>query len=99
MRAGHAQGQRVLPRSGWFAEGEISTPAPAEARACLAGEVLRERLAGVAPLRIDLIGVASVFGDDAGRWLAATRPAMRATCACAWRCNPSTPAPSAWCAR
>ena len=33
--------------------------------------MLRERLQGVGPLRVDLIGVASVFGDDAGRWLAA----------------------------
>ena len=62
----------VCFESGWFAEGEISyAGARAEARARLAGEVLRERLAGVAPLRLDLIGVASVFGDDAGRWLAA----------------------------
>ena len=65
----------VCFESGWFAEGEISyAGARAEARARLAGEVLRERLAGVAPLRIDLIGVASVFGDDAGRWLAAQTP-------------------------
>ncbi len=27
-----------------------------------------------APLRVDLIGVGSIFGDDAGRWLAATPP-------------------------
>lgn len=59
----------VCFESGWFAEGEISyAGARAEARARLAGEVLRERLAGVAPLRIDLIGVTSVFGDDAGHW-------------------------------
>ena len=57
--------------SGWLAEGEISYAGPrAEARARLAAEVLRERLAGLGPLRADLIGVASVFGDDAGRWLA-----------------------------
>lgn len=60
----------VCFESGWFAEGEISyAGARAGARARLAGEVLRERLAGIAPLRIDLIGVTSVFGDDAGRWL------------------------------
>ena len=47
-------------------------PAPrAEARARLAAQVLRERLAGLRPLRVDLIGVASVFGDDGGAWLAA----------------------------
>ncbi|HEY2928466.1 acyclic terpene utilization AtuA family protein [Piscinibacter sp.] len=55
--------------SGWLAEGEISyAGARAEARARLAAEVLRERLAGLGPLRADLIGVASVFADDAGGW-------------------------------
>jgi hypothetical protein len=59
--------------TGWFAEGEISYAGPrAEARARLAGETLRERLAGVAPLRLDLIGVTSVFGDDASRWMEAS---------------------------
>lgn len=62
----------VCHETGWLAEGEISyAGARAEARARLAAEVLRERLAGLGPLRADLIGVASVFGDDAGRWLAA----------------------------
>jgi hypothetical protein len=61
----------VCHETGWFAEGEISyAGARAEARARLAAEVLRERLVEVGPLRADLIGVASVFGDDAGRWLA-----------------------------
>lgn len=56
--------------AGWFAEGEISyAGARAEARARLAAQVLRERLADTAPLRIDLIGVTSVLGDDASRWL------------------------------
>ena len=65
----------VCFESGWFAEGEISyAGARAEARARLAGEVLRERLTGIAPLRIDLIGVASVFGDDAGHWREAQAP-------------------------
>jgi hypothetical protein len=59
--------------SGWLGEGEISYAGPrAEARARLAAEVLRERLHGSGLLRADLIGVASVFGDDGGRWLAAT---------------------------
>jgi hypothetical protein len=40
------------------------------ARARLAAEVLRERLQGLGPLRVDLIGTASLFADDAGRWLA-----------------------------
>lgn len=56
--------------SGWLAEGEISYAGPrAEGRARLAAQVLRERLAGLGPLRADLIGVASVFADDGGRWL------------------------------
>jgi hypothetical protein len=60
----------VCFESGWFAEGEISYAGPrAESRARLAGEVLRERLSGLGPLRIDLIGVTSVLGDDASRWL------------------------------
>ena len=29
---------------------------------------------GLGPLRVDLIGVISVLGDDAGRWLAQTTP-------------------------
>ncbi|MDN3922374.1 acyclic terpene utilization AtuA family protein [Roseateles violae] len=62
----------VCHETGWLAEGEISyAGARAEARARLAAEVLGERLAGLGLLRADLIGVASVFGDDAGRWLAA----------------------------
>ena len=61
--------------TGWLAEGEISyAGARAEARARLAADVLRERLDGLGPLRADLIGVASVFGDDAGRWLADQPP-------------------------
>jgi hypothetical protein len=63
----------VCFESGWLAEGEISyAGARAEARARLAADVLRERLREVGPLRADLIGVASIFGDDAGRWLDAT---------------------------
>jgi hypothetical protein len=63
----------VCFESGWLAEGEISyAGARAEARARLAADVLRERLRDVGTLRADLIGVASVFGDDDGRWLAAT---------------------------
>ena len=65
----------VCHENGWLAEGEISYAGPrAEARARLAAEVLRERLQGLGPLRFDLIGVASIFGDDAGRWLADTPP-------------------------
>jgi hypothetical protein len=73
---GHAWPQtlkvNVCHATGWLAEGEISYAGPrAEARARLAAEIVCERLRGLAPIRADLIGVASVFGDDAGRWLAA----------------------------
>ncbi|MCW5635886.1 MAG: acyclic terpene utilization AtuA family protein, partial [Rubrivivax sp.] len=62
----------ICHETGWLAEGEISyAGARAEARARLAADVLRERLRDLGPLRADLVGVASVFGDDAGRWLAA----------------------------
>jgi Acyclic terpene utilisation family protein AtuA len=65
----------VCHENGWLAEGEISYAGPrAEARARLAAEVLRERLHGLGPLRIDLIGVSSVLADDAGRWLAEQEP-------------------------
>ncbi len=61
----------VFYRNGWLAEGEISYAGRgAEARARLAAQILRERLSDCGPLRVDLIGVASVFGDDGGRWLA-----------------------------
>ena len=59
----------VCHETGWLAEGEISYAGPrAETRARLAAEVLRERLHGLGTLRADLIGVSSVFGDDAGTW-------------------------------
>ncbi|MBL0421586.1 DUF1446 domain-containing protein [Ramlibacter sp. AW1] len=63
----------VCYEGGWLAEGGISYAGPqAAARAQLAGQVVRERArrlpAPPAALRCDLIGVASVFPDDAGRW-------------------------------
>ena len=65
----------VCHETGWLAEGEISyAGARAEARARLAGDILTERLASVGSLRIDLIGLASVFGDDDGRWIAGQLP-------------------------
>ena len=65
----------VCFESGWLAEGEVSyAGARAEARARLAADILRERLTPLGRLRADLIGVASVFGDDDGRWLAAQAP-------------------------
>jgi hypothetical protein len=73
---GHARTEslkvNVCFASGWLAEGEISyAGARAEGRARLALDVLQQRLHELGPLRADLIGVASVLGDDAGRWLAA----------------------------
>jgi hypothetical protein len=62
----------VFSEQGWLAEGEISyAGARAEARARLAADVLRQRLQSLGTLRVDLIGAGSVFGDDAGAWLAA----------------------------
>lgn len=62
----------VFSEQGWLAEGEISyAGARAEARARLAADVLKQRLRSLGPLRVDLIGAGSVFGDDAGAWLAA----------------------------
>lgn len=58
----------ICYENGWLAEGEISyAGARAEARARLAADILRERLTGLGPLRVDLIGVLSVFADDGGR--------------------------------
>jgi hypothetical protein len=57
---------------GWLGEAEISYAGPnAEARARLAAEVVRRRLGDALQPRFDLIGVLSVFADDAGRALAA----------------------------
>ncbi|PLP97090.1 acyclic terpene utilization AtuA family protein [Cupriavidus pauculus] len=60
---------------GWFAEGEISYAGPnAAARARLAADIVHKRMQGLGfdvPIRFDLIGVLSVFGDDAGTMLAA----------------------------
>jgi hypothetical protein len=59
----------ICSTSGWLAEGEISyAGARAEARARLAAQILRERLAPHM-LRVDLIGVASVLADDGGALL------------------------------
>ena len=60
---------------GWLGEAEISYAGPnAEARARLAAEVVRRRLGDALQPRFDLIGVLSVFADDAGRALAAASP-------------------------
>ena len=55
---------------GWLGEGEISYAGPnAEARARLAAEIIRKRMSQTDDawqMRFDLIGVLSVFCDDAG---------------------------------
>ncbi len=70
---GHARPETlkvtVYREGGWLAEAEISYAGPgAEARARLAADVVRRRLDGLA-IRVDLIGVVSLFNDDAGRLL------------------------------
>lgn len=65
----------VFHRSGWLCEAGISYAGPgAEARARLAAQVLRERWGSRGALRLDLLGVASLYNDDAGRWLDALPP-------------------------
>ncbi len=62
----------VFHEGGWLAEGEISYAGPgAERRARLAADILRQRLAGLR-LRIDLVGVVSILGDDGGSLLRST---------------------------
>ncbi|WP_454724336.1 MULTISPECIES: acyclic terpene utilization AtuA family protein [Cupriavidus] len=63
---------------GWIAEGEISYAGPnAAARARLAADIVRKRMGGLGhavPIRFDLIGVCSVFADDAGALVRAPLP-------------------------
>ncbi|TFZ00138.1 acyclic terpene utilization AtuA family protein [Ramlibacter humi] len=68
----------VFHEGGWLAEGEISYAGPRAAeRARLAADVLRKRLPSL-DARFDIIGVSSVFGDDAGRTpMSLPSPAMR----------------------
>jgi len=59
----------VCSEGGWIGEAEISyAGAGAAARARLALEIVARRLPAGCRWRGDLIGVGSVFGDDAGRW-------------------------------
>ncbi|HQR33515.1 MAG TPA: acyclic terpene utilization AtuA family protein, partial [Blastocatellia bacterium] len=60
---------------GWLGEAEISYAGPnAEARACLAAEIIRRRMGDVLKIRFDLIGSLSVFADDDGNALAEFSP-------------------------
>ena len=61
---------------GWLGEAEISYAGPnAQARARLAADIIKKRMGEVLPLRFDLIGALSVFGDDGGQALKELRPA------------------------
>jgi len=65
----------VCHRGGWLAEAEISyAGVQAEARARLAADIVRRRLGAALTVRMDLIGVLSILGDDGGAMLDA-RPA------------------------
>ncbi len=71
---GHARPERLKVTvghdAGWIGEAEISYAGPnAVARGRLAIDVVRRRLGADVRIRADLIGVASVFNDDAGRFL------------------------------
>jgi len=71
---GHERPERlkvtVGQDAGWIGEAEISYAGPnAVARARLAIDVVRRRLGVDVRMRADLIGVASVFNDDPGRYL------------------------------
>lgn len=72
---GHARPERLKVTigldGGWLGEAEISYAGPnAAARARLALDVVRRRLGPDIRMRGDIIGLASVFNDDSGRWLA-----------------------------
>jgi hypothetical protein len=57
----------VCHRGGWLGEAEISyAGVQAEARARLAADIVRRRLNGALPLRIDLIGAISILDNDDG---------------------------------
>lgn len=52
---------------GWLAEAEISYAGPhALERAQLAAQIIRDRIGDQLQLRVDLIGVSSIFASDAG---------------------------------
>lgn len=65
----------VCHRGGWLAEAEISyAGVQAEARARLAADMVQKRLGSALKLRMDLIGVVSILGDDNGGMLRAQAP-------------------------
>lgn len=68
----------ICLRGGWLAEAEISYAGfQAEARARLAGDIVRERIGQAMALRIDLIGALSILADDAGALQASRKETSR----------------------
>jgi len=64
--------------NGFLAEAEISYAGfRARERAALAGETVRKRIGHLLPLRVDLIGAISIFGDDAGELMGKGLPESR----------------------
>lgn len=60
----------VCYAGGWLGEAEISyAGSNAKARARLAADIIKKRMGDALPLRFDLIGALSVFGDDGGQAL------------------------------
>ncbi len=63
----HTLKANICIDGGWLAEAEISYAGPrADQRAQLAAKIIRDRLGSILNLRIDLIGLASLFPSDSG---------------------------------
>lgn len=63
----HTLKANICIDGGWLAEAEISYAGPrADQRAQLAAQIIRDRLGSILNLRIDLIGLASLFPSDSG---------------------------------
>ena len=61
----HTLKANICIEGGWLAEAEISYAGPrADQRAQLAAQIIRDRLGSLLNLRIDLIGLASLFPSD-----------------------------------
>ena len=63
----HTLKANICIEGGWLAEAEISYAGPrADQRAQLAAQIIRDRLGSILNLRIDLIGLSSLFPSDSG---------------------------------
>ena len=83
VRVDHVTGHRrpdslkvnICYHGGWLAEAEISyAGVQAEARARQAADTVQKRLGNQLVLRVDFIGVCSIFGDDSGDYLRRQAP-------------------------